>query len=32
VAHPKPLADFIYATFNDFRGRHPWLGDESIRP
>jgi superfamily II RNA helicase len=32
VTHPKPLAPFIYETFHDFRGRHPWLGDESIRP
>ncbi|HET9765846.1 MAG TPA: DUF3516 domain-containing protein, partial [Thermoanaerobaculia bacterium] len=32
VTHPKPLAPFIYETFNDFRKRHPWLGDESIRP
>jgi superfamily II RNA helicase len=32
VTHPKPLADFIYATFGDFRRRHPWLGDEVIRP
>jgi uncharacterized protein DUF3516 len=32
VVHPKPLAPFIYETFNDFRKRHPWLGDESIRP
>jgi hypothetical protein len=23
VTHPKPLADFIYSTFNDFRQRHP---------
>jgi superfamily II RNA helicase len=32
VTHPKPLSDFIYGTFNQFRGRHPWVGGEDIRP
>jgi hypothetical protein len=32
VTHPKPGAEFIYATFADFRRRHPWLGNEVIRP
>jgi superfamily II RNA helicase len=32
VTHPKPLAEFIYATFADFRKRHAWLGNEAIRP
>ncbi len=32
VTHPKPLAEFIYGTFRDFRRRHAWLGDEVIRP
>ena len=32
VTHPKAGADFIYTTFADFRRRHPWLGDEVIRP
>ena len=32
LEHPKPLADFVYATFNDFAERHPWVGEENIRP
>jgi Domain of unknown function (DUF3516)/DEAD/DEAH box helicase/Helicase conserved C-terminal domain len=32
VTHPKPNAEFIYATFNDFAVRHPWVGEENIRP
>jgi hypothetical protein len=30
--YPKPNADFIYATFNDFAKAHPWVGHENIRP
>jgi superfamily II RNA helicase len=30
--HPKPLRDFIYSTFNDFSDKHPWVGNENIRP
>ena len=29
---PKPLRDFIYATFNEFARKHPWVGEENIRP
>lgn len=29
---PKPLADFIYDTFNEFQNKHPWLDTENIRP
>jgi superfamily II RNA helicase len=32
VEHPKPNADFVYATFNEFAARHPWVGTENIRP
>src|SRR5262249_38875173 len=32
VTHPKPFAEFIYAPFNDFPGRPPWVGGEVIRP
>ena len=32
LEHPKPLADFVYGTFNDFADRHPWVGEENIRP
>jgi len=29
---PKPNRDFIYATFNDFAERHPWVGQENVHP
>jgi len=32
VSYPKPCADFIYDTFNEFVARHPWVARESIRP
>jgi len=32
MEHPKPLRDFVYATFNAFAERHPWVGEENIRP
>ena len=32
VEYPKPNRDFIYATFNEFAAKHPWVGQENIRP
>jgi superfamily II RNA helicase len=32
LEHPKPLRDFVYSTFNAFAERHPWVGEENIRP
>ncbi len=32
ISHPKPKADFIYATFRVFCEHHPWVGEELIRP
>jgi len=32
VEWPKPGKEFIYTTFNDFKLRHPYLGDENVRP
>jgi superfamily II RNA helicase len=32
VEYPKPNRDFIYSTFNEFTARHPWVGQENIRP
>lgn len=32
LEYPKPLRDFIYSTFNEFVERHPWVGDENIKP
>jgi len=29
---PKPNRDFIYSTFNEFEAKHPWVGQENIRP
>jgi Domain of unknown function (DUF3516) len=29
---PKPNRDFIYFTFNQFAAKHPWVGQENIRP
>ncbi len=32
VTHPKPNAEFLYATFDAFREVHPWVGHHGIRP
>ena len=32
VEYPKPLAEFVYATFDAFAAIHPWVGHENIRP
>lgn len=32
VEHPQPGRDFIYASFNEFVLRHPYLRRENIRP
>ena len=32
LEYPKPLREFVYATFNAFAERHPWVGEASIRP
>jgi superfamily II RNA helicase len=32
LEYPKPLRDFIYGSFNQFADRHPWVGEENIRP
>src|SRR6187551_3052559 len=29
---PKPNRDFIYDTFNAFADRHPWVGQENVKP
>ena len=29
---PKPNREFIYATFNAFADKHPWVGEDNIRP
>ena len=32
LEYHKPNAEFIYSTFNKFADKHPWLGQENIRP
>ena len=32
LEYPKPNRDFVYDTFNAFAARHPWVGQENIRP
>lgn len=32
LEYPKPKREFVYATFNAFADRHPWVGQENIRP
>lgn len=32
VEYPKPNREFVYTTFNEFSARHPWVGQENIRP
>jgi hypothetical protein len=32
LEYPKPKREFIYTTFNLFADRHPWVGQENIRP
>lgn len=32
LEYPKPNKDFIYDTFNAFASKHPWVGQENIRP
>ena len=32
LEYPKPNRDFVYSTFNAFAARHPWVGQENIKP
>lgn len=32
IDYPKPLSEFIFASFNQFRKEVPWVGEEHIRP
>ncbi len=32
VTWDKPIADFLYATFDLFSAQHPWVGSELVRP
>ncbi len=32
VEWPKPLREELYGRFNVFRRKHPWVGQENVRP
>jgi superfamily II RNA helicase len=32
LEYPKPNREFVYATFNEFAAKHPWVGQDNIRP
>lgn len=32
LEYPKPNREFIYSTFNAFAAKHPWVGEDNIRP
>jgi superfamily II RNA helicase len=32
LEYPKPNREFVYETFNAFAAKHPWVGQENIRP
>ena len=32
VEHPKPNRDWVYADFDAFRARHPWVGSDNVQP
>lgn len=32
LEYPKPNREFVYGTFNEFAAKHPWIGQENIRP
>ncbi|MCA9713787.1 MAG: DUF3516 domain-containing protein, partial [Myxococcales bacterium] len=32
ISYPKPLAEFVFRTFDDYRARHPWLERDNVRP
>ncbi|MBC8068964.1 MAG: DUF3516 domain-containing protein [Deltaproteobacteria bacterium] len=32
VEHDKPLAEYIYDHFDEFRQKHPWVAGDTVRP
>ena len=32
LEYPKPNREFIYESFNEFAAKHPWIGQDNIRP
>jgi len=32
VEPPRPLKDWMYGDFNNFRAKHPWVGGDTVKP
>lgn len=32
VEPPRPMKDWMYSDFNEFRARHPWVGGNTVKP
>ncbi len=32
IEYPKPLREELYGAFDGFRARHPWVGQENVKP
>jgi len=32
VEPPRPMKDWMYSDFNEFRTRHPWVGGNTVKP
>lgn len=32
LEYPKPNREWLYSNFNDFSDKHPWIGQENIKP
>ena len=32
VDYPKPLSEFLYESFDAFRVKHPWAGEDNVGP
>ena len=32
VEPPRPMKDWMYADFNEFRRHHPWVGGDTVKP
>ncbi len=32
VEPPRPMKDWIYGDFNEFRRHHPWVGGDTVKP
>ena len=32
VEPPRPLKDWLYGDFNEFRRHHPWVGGDTVKP